>query len=249
MRIKLFLLIALMFTSLSCDDNLGTLDFEQNQEKEFAVFLPNIGTFDFKQQFATTSSSGGITTLLKVNSTNYINGSIRYEIINFKDATRSFENIEFITNDEIPFNTGDYTELFDGSGVLLDTDNTYISVIELPNNQNDLAGRYEGTGQIVTISTQDTIIKPVFNIYGNINTNNQILLLPLENTPEFKSLTGTYLATGEFTGTSINGETMGSVDNIGSEAFMLTNSQLSDTLNLTINNETKKLVLQLTQQQ
>jgi len=249
MRLKLLYLFAFLFISTACDDNLGNLDFEQNKEKEYAVFLPNIGTFDFKQQFNIETSSGDIKTLLKVNSTSYVDDSISYEIINFKDATRSFKNIEFITKGKIPFNTEDYIEIFDTSGVLLNDDNTYISVTELPGNQNNLPGLYEGTGQIITITSQDTLVNPVFNIYGNINTNNQILLLPLEDVSEFKSITGTYLSTGEFSGSSKNGDTVGTVDNIDSEPFLLMDSKLSDTLNLTINNETKKLVLLLTNPQ
>lgn len=246
MKTKLLYLGIIITICLACDDNIGNLDFEQSQKKEYTLVLPEIGAFNFKQEFSTSSSPNSIKTSLQINMTNPNHTVLRYEVFNFKNAKRTFDNLDFVVRDTVVTDFINYKVIKNAGNILVGDDNTYISVVSIDSTSSVLGAHYEGTGQIRTITQTDTIVDPVFNLYGNINIYNQLFLMPREEIPQFDNITGTYLLTGEFTGVSTKYDTSGSLRNMDNMPLTITNTKLTDTLSLTISNQSMQLILNLT---
>jgi len=229
---------------VSCTKSIGNLDFEQQQELEFTKRISEIGTFNFKQEYSESIEKGKITTSLKITSTSQTSELINLEIQAFKSEIFSFDNLAFTYLDSLNLNETEFKVVDSEAGILLNEELILISIF---NTSNPLSGHYEGIGKVLIKNNEnDYDIDEIFNLSASININNRLYIFPRQNTV-FDYLKGIYTNVGEFSGQifkdSIN---IGSIQNLDSKPFLFDdNMKLNDTLNFSINNIEKQLVISL----
>ena len=236
----------LILIAFSCNDDIGNLDFEKKQIRTYSKFIPEIGTFNFEQDFEVSTNNSLINTRLKLKSEYSNINTINFEVINFKNSNWSYNTIDFNQFTTIEANNNLLSNLSNSGSTFLNDANTSISIYQL-NPQDSLSGHYNGIGKLLIEDETDGSqnIEEIFNVFASFNHLNQVLILSKEENSSFKHIKGTYLLTGEFNGTIHKDSVIGELDNTNSSPFTYTASTFADTLNVTVNNVEKKLAITL----
>lgn len=244
--------LTLVLTSLlmGCKDNIGEIIFETNPEPEiFSYQLDEIGTFNFSQEYAySTSPNSTISTSLKAESSS-VNGELAYEVIHFKNTIWKYDNIVFDKKDTLVLNDRDY-QLFTEEQVALFTEGNMVVNAVKVSDSKDLQGFYTGTVKIYeydTVNDEENNIE-LYNVKASINHLNQLLLFPLNKTASFNYLHGLYIeSTGEFSGDLfVDNVSIGSVVKTSDLIYKIENDIFNDTFSVTIGGSLKTIVLNLT---
>ncbi|MEM9680911.1 MAG: hypothetical protein AAF901_11370, partial [Bacteroidota bacterium] len=245
-KVLLLLCLCPLFCLFNCTEEIGSFAFTEVETREFSVSNPEIGTFNFKQEYSPGTTINNVMTSVKLVSSMNNNTVIPFEVITFKDSSKTYNNIAFTKRDTIRVNQGGYKVLDTESGSLLSTDQTLLSVFDPSDDITNLSGHYEGTCKVI----QGSNVEDIFNVYGNIDINNNLLLLSMQGGVSIDYIRGFYIpTTGEFSGTAFKDETsLGNISNEDSpEAIEISaeTNTISDELNLTVGETTKQLVLTL----
>ncbi len=231
-----FVLSLVVLTCLSCTKNIGSIAFDETEERTFSIFQPDIGTFDFKQTYILEAFPNGISTSFRLSSET--EDSIGYDIYGFKDDRFTFSNMVIASRGIHVANEEDHQEIDDNSGVLLDSQKIKLNVLNPDSSGNNRSGHYEGqVNLIMTGGVDPPNAIEIFNLFGAIDYQNRVLLFPTTQRDSIDYIEGQYNIENRFSGKVFyDKEQVGTLTNTVSN-YSFQDGILKDVWSLVINNQ------------
>ncbi|MEM8508714.1 MAG: hypothetical protein AAF717_12830 [Bacteroidota bacterium] len=257
---KIFLVIvAIILSACSNDgdawkltDSIGSIPVVLNDSTTFSYFVPGTGTFVFKQTFERGTTANDIQTELRIRDNDTVLKMTKMEIMVFDSDNFSNTTLDFLENFTITINDPKNTTISSNGKVFLDSTNFYISQF----SDSALSGSFQGIAKISEEQSVDANgneqpdkIEELFNVFGNINEENQLFLLSIESNAKFSSLSGTFSIEDQlFFGKAFKDNDTLNIKAQETNALVISTdtTQVDYNLLITEDNITKKLVLNLT---
>lgn len=238
-----YVMCLLVLLCSSCDKDLGSIHFKKTVESKFSVYSAEIGTFNFKQKYDIDISPKNVNTSFQVISNAH--DFIGYDIFAFKSDTLSFDNLIFSSKGAIETNLEFFKTIDTAAIFKLSEEKIKISVLTLGDGSENRSGHFEGVSTYITPleNAPDTI--EIVTFLGSIDFKGRVLLFPTRPLDNIHFLEGQYNEANVFSGKIMyNKMVVGSISN-DTTNYNYTNSVLKDSLFLSIDNLTKKIVLNI----
>lgn len=269
MKKILFLAMAITVVVACSSDNsfrltedIGSIPIDLIDTVNYSYFLPGTGTLEFRQSFERSTKPSKVTTELKIVDNSGIGKEQPLELLVFENTKFSNSNLDFIEDFTLVINDTitPFKEISTNGKVLIDsTNNFYVALFD----ETALTGKYGGEAKILQEQPVDANGDPqpdqvegLFNVYGNVNTDNHLFLLVKEEDALFRSISGTFSIDDKlFFGEAIKGndsitlspqDAEGVLFKLPDSTLMETNTSLNYNLLFINDNAEKKLQINLT---
>ena len=258
MKKSILLMFAIVIVACSTEnpwkltEDIGTIPIESNDSVSFSYFLPGTGTFEFLQNFERGTTANDIETKLRIQDNDTVLKMTQIEIMVFASDDFSSTTLDFAEKISININDPDNTTISSNGRVFLDSTNFYISQF----SDSALSDRFQGIAKVSIEQSADADgneqpdrVEELFNVFGNINKENQLFLLSLEGNSKFSSLNGTFSTEDQlFFGEAFKANDTFSIkaQETSSLTISTDTTQIGFNLLITEDNITKKLTLNLT---
>jgi len=242
---RIFVLCLLGLLCIGCTDDVGTINLDETAN-EFSIFIPNIGTFDFKQSYEINDDKPPrLITSIQVEPKTF--DRLEYEILAFQGDTTTFANLVMVSRGLCLRTDSVFKEIDRNTDVLLESDKLLINILRLDSTVQDKSGHYEGVSKLVTPGdeTQDDSTE-LFSFFGFIDHAGQLLLFPTTSITSFDYIEGQYNEQDQFTGKAmLNDVKVSDIVNQFGNFELQKNGKLTDSLFLTINEIPKRVFLNI----
>ncbi|MFC6861224.1 hypothetical protein ACFQHQ_17665 [Zunongwangia atlantica 22II14-10F7] len=195
-KISRFALLAcIIFFTIGCQDSIGVLNLDTEKEEEFYILIPPSGNFKFSQYYNTATSPAKVRTELSVISNR--TDTISFEIMAFQKNVFNYHELAWVYSGTIISNTGQPILLDSISTTLLDAAKLKIAIFSKDSTDKITSGHIEGN-----VSLNRNQQDEVFPIYGNLDRDGNLFLMPSIQRSEFDYIQGFYSTSHRFSGFS-----------------------------------------------